>query len=224
MAYCLLSHFVFKTIVMKKISGLFLIVWLVLSGCSTTRLTTVWNDPAYKPERFKNIIVVGLLEGVRNRSLREYFENHMAEDLSQLGYKATGATQQYGPRSFEGKTEEEVTDLLRRDGYDAVITITVLDVEKEETYVRGQVDYWPRGIYYSRFGRYYYYWYDRVYTPGYYVTSTRFLVEGNLFDTALDRLVFSAQTETIDPGTLDNLGHRFSSRLLQAMREKGVLQ
>ncbi|MFN4286131.1 MAG: hypothetical protein ACK4E8_09240 [Lacibacter sp.] len=132
--------------------------------------------------------------------------------------------QSTAPAVFEGKNEEEVIALLRNEGYDAVITITVLDVKKEATYVRGQVDYWPGGIYYSRFGRYYFYWYDRVYTPGYYVTSTRYIVEGNLFDIKADRLVFSAQTETIDPGTLDNLGHRFSMRLLKAMQEKGVLR
>lgn len=208
---------------MRNAVVVFFVGLLTLTACNSTRLTTVWKDPAYHPERFKNIIVVSLLEGVKNRSLREYFESHMAEDLRQMGYQATGATQKYGPRSFEGKTEEAVIALLRRDGYDAVITITVLDIEKEETYVRGQVDYWPGGIYYSRFGRYYFYWYDRVYTPGYYVTTTRYIVEGNLFDTQMDRLVFSAQTETIDPGTLDNLGHRFSIKLLKTMQEKGVL-
>ncbi|HMO33948.1 MAG TPA: hypothetical protein PKE63_13635 [Lacibacter sp.] len=208
---------------MKKFSGLILLAGLLLSGCTTTRLTTVWSDPELKPAAYKNIMVVTLMEGVTNRELRVYFENHMAEDLVAMGYNARAATAVYGPRSFNGKTEDEVIALLRNDGYDAVITITVLDVAKEDTYVQGQMDVWPGGIYYSRFGRYYYYWYNRVYTPGYYVTSTRYIVEGNLFDAKADKLVYSAQTETIDPSTLDNLGHRFSIRLLRSMKENGVL-
>jgi hypothetical protein len=164
------------------------------------------------------------MEGVKNRELRVYLENHMAEDLSDMGYNARSATAVYGPKSLNEKSEKEVIDLIRTDGYDAIITVTVLDIEKEDNYVRGTIDYWPGGIYYTRFGRYYTYWYQRVYQPGYYITSTKYLVEGNLFDVKTDKLVYSAQTETIDPGTLDNLGHNFSIRLLKNMKEKGVLK
>lgn len=210
--------------VMNKLILLLAGMLLLTASCTTIRLTSVWKDASFQAPAYKNIMVISLLEGVNNRELREFFENHMAEDLLQKGYNAKAATAVYGPRSFQGKSEEEVIQLLRKDGYDAVITITVLDVVKEENYVRGNVEYWPGGIYYSRFGRYYYYWYDRVYRPGYYVTSTTYLVEGNLFDITQDRLIFSAQTESMDPATLDNLGHRFSITLLNAMKEKGVLR
>jgi hypothetical protein len=215
--------FSIKTAVMKKLLLLLMSLLILAGSCTITRLTSVWKDPSFESPVYKNIMVIALLEGVNKRELREYFENHMAGDLLQMGYNAK-ATTVYGPRSFQGKSEEEVIQLLRTDGYDAVITITVLDVLKEDNYVRGTVEYWPGGIYYSRFGRYYYYWYNRVYQPGYYVTSTTYLVEGNLFDIARDRLVFSAQTESMDPATLDNLGHRFSITLLKAMKEKGVLK
>jgi len=208
---------------MKKLIPLLVGLVLLTGSCTTTRLTSVWKDPSFQNPGYKNIMVITLMEGINRRELREYLENHMAEDLKAKGYNAHAATAVYGPRSFQGKNEEEVIQLLRKDGYDAVITITVLDVMKEESYVRGSVEYWPGGIYYSRFGRYYYYWYNRVYQPGYYVTSTTYVVEGNLFDIERDRLVFSAQTESMDPATLDNLGHRFSITLLNAMKEKGVL-
>jgi len=59
--------------------------------------------------------------------------------------------------------------------------------------------------------------------PGYYVTNTTYIIEGNLFDTGLDKLVYSAQTESMDPGTIDALGHRFSQTLIRSMKEKEVL-
>lgn len=199
------------------------LVILLSFSCTSTKLTTVWKDPKLKAPQYKKIIVVGLMDGIKNRALRERVETHMADDLKQLGYSAQAAYAAYGPRSFTDKKEEEVINLLRNDGFDAVITVTVIDIEKEKSYVQGYVDFWPGGIYYSRFGRYYYYWHNRIYQPGYYVTNTTYIIEGNLFDTGLDKLVYSAQTESMDPGTIDGLGHRFSQTLIRSMKEKQVL-
>ncbi|MFN4286130.1 MAG: hypothetical protein ACK4E8_09235 [Lacibacter sp.] len=76
------------------------VLLFLLAACSPTRLTSVWKDPAYNPEPFQNIMVVGLLDGVKNRALRACFENHMAEDFQKMGYNAMGATAKYGPRRF----------------------------------------------------------------------------------------------------------------------------
>ena len=200
------------------------LILMLLFSCSSTKLTTVWKDPKLKQTQYKKIIVVGLMDDIKNRALRERIETHVAEDLTQMGYAAQTAFQVYGPRSFTDKKEEDIIHLLRKDGYDAVITVTLIDIEKERNYVQGYVDFWPGGIYYSRFGRYYYYWHNRIYQPGYYVTNTTFIIEGNLFDINLDKLVYSAQTESLDPGTVDNLGHRFGQTLIRSMKDKKVLQ
>lgn len=209
---------------MKKLLFLFAGAVFFLFSCTTTRITSIWKDPQLTTTNYKNIIVVCLMDGVKNKSIGIYLERHICEDLQQMGYSAKSSIDIYGPKRFQGKTDDEVINMVRTDGYDAVITIAVLDVMKEQNYVRGNAEFWPGGIYYSRFGRYYFYWQNRVYTPGYYVSTTTYIIEGNLFDVGTDKLVFSAQTETIDPGTLDNLGHRFSMRLLKAMKEKEIFR
>ena len=73
------------------------------------------------------------MDGIKNRALRERVETHMADDLRQIGYAAQTSYSAYGPRSFTDKKEEEVINLLRNDGYDAVITVTVIDIEKEKS-------------------------------------------------------------------------------------------
>ena len=207
-----------------KLSAAFAGLLFLLFSCTAVRITSAWKDPQLTETNFKRIMVFSLLEGVQNAELRTHMEQHMAADFSQMGYEAKAATDVYGPRSFKGKTEEEIIEQLRLDGFDAVVSLAVLDVAREETYIRERMDYRPEGIYYSRFGRYYSYWYSRVYTPGYYVSSTRYILEANLFDTKTDKLIFSAQTESIDPATLDQLGHRFSMKVVTAMKEKGVLR
>jgi len=196
---------------------------MIHSGCTSAKITHAWKDPSVESASFENIIVVGLMEGKKRKSLRLSFEEHIVEDLRNAGLKASASSDIYGLKSFEGQTEDEIIRRINKDGYDAAITITLLDVTKEQSYVRGHVDYWPGGIYYSRFGRYYNYWYNRVYTPGYYITNTTFLVEGNLFDIEKDRLIYTSQTESIDPASIDNMAHRISRSLIRSMQEKKVL-
>jgi hypothetical protein len=197
---------------------------IIFSGCSSTRITTAWKDPNSTHTNYKKIMVVGLMNGIKRMELRERMENHLADDLKNRGYEVNTSFREYGPSGLKGKTENEIIDLMRKEGYDAILTVALLDIEKERNYVQGYVEYWPGGIYYSRFGRYYYYWYDRIYQPGYYVSNTTYLIEGNLFDTKLDKLVFSAQTESFNPGTADKLGHQLSQSLLDEMSRKGMLQ
>jgi hypothetical protein len=198
-----------------------LTIWL--SGCSSTKISSAWKDPSFQGKKYKNIIVIGIMEGKIRKSLRLSFEEHIVSDLKEMGYKAIGSAEAYGLKSFAGKTEIEIMQILKKDSYDAAITTTLLDVTKEHNYVRGHVDFWPGGIYYSRFGRYYSYWYDRVYTPGYFVTNTNYIIEGNLFDIEDDKIIFTAQTESMDPSTIDNLAHRISKSLLKSMKEKSIL-
>lgn len=203
--------------------ALYVIILTTHTGCTSTKINTAWKDPSIESATYKNIIVVGLMEGKKRKSLRLSFEEHIAEGLRTAGLKASASSEIYGLKSFEGQSEDEIIRRLNKDSYDAALTITLLDVTKEQSYVRGHVDYWPGGIYYSRFGRYYSYWYNRVYTPGYYITNTTYLVEGNLFDIQKDRLIYTSQTESIDPASIDNLAHRISRSLIRSMQKKKVL-
>lgn len=208
---------------LSKIGSSLCILIILNTGCTSTKMNSTWKDPSYQKNTFKNIIVIGLMEGKKRKSLRLSFEEHAVTDLKEAGYTAAASSDIYGLKSFEGKSEDEMIQTLKKDGYDAAITITLLDVTKEENYVRGHVDFWPGGIYYSRFGRYYSYWYNRVYTPGYYVTNTTYLIEGNMFDLNKDKIIFTSQTETIDPASIDNLAHKISRALIRSMQEKDIL-
>lgn len=199
------------------------ILSIMFSGCSATKISSVWRDPSFQEKKYKNIIVIGIMEENRKRSLRLSFEEHLVNDLKEMGYKAISSTDAYGIKSFIGKTEDEIIQILKTGGYDAVITTTLLDISKEQNYVRGHMDYWPGGIYYSRFGRYYSYWHNRVYAPGYFIINTNYIIESNLFDIEDDKIIFSAQTESMDPSSIDNLAHRISKSILKSMHEKRVL-
>jgi len=202
---------------------LFMLIALLM-GCNATQLTSSWKDAAFAVPNYRQIAVAGILQGVNKRSLREFMERHMSEDLNKMGYRASAISELYGPQALKGMKEDEMVTMLREKGYDAVITLAVIDIEQMQDYMPGNFGYQPYAFYYQRFGWYYGYWFDRIYMPGYYVTNTRYLVEANLYDVATDKLIYSAQSETFNPSSIDNLGHNISIRILNDMKTKGVLR
>lgn len=147
----------------------FMFIHFLFSTCSPTRITSSWKDPAFNIPAYKNIAVAALLDGLNKRTLREFMERHMAEDLRKMGYEAKAITDVYDPKALKDLSEDEIVNTLREKGFDAVITLAVIDIRQMQDYIPGILIYRPSAIYYNRFGRYYSYWYERVYTPGYYV-------------------------------------------------------
>ena len=54
--------------------------------------------------------------------------------------------------------------------------------------------------------------------PGYYVTDRTYFMEGNLFDTKTETLIWSIQTKSINPGSVE----KFSKELIENMLSKSV--
>ena len=63
-------------------------------------------------------MVLGIIREA-DRTLRESMENHLVGDLKDLGYNAFSAYQEYGPKAFDGMTEEQANKKLAADGIDA---------------------------------------------------------------------------------------------------------
>jgi hypothetical protein len=129
----------------------------------------------------------------------------------------------YGPKAFENLEEKAAVDKIRSGGYDAVITIVLLDKSKEEYYVPGSSHVRVLSVppYSKRFWGYYSYRYVHVYTPGYYVTNTSYFWESNLYDLQSNDLVYSVQTKSFDPSGSESLAHEYGRLIVGDMVKKG---
>jgi len=201
------------------IAGIFL---LLLSGCSSSRITSSWSVADAGPKKYNKVMVLGLIRD-QDRSISEYMEKHFVDDLKDLGYNAVSAQVQFGPKAFENMCEKDAVDKIRSSGADAVITIVLLDKSKEQYYVPAQRQNLPRSVYYRRFGGYYTTIYDRIYSPGYYVTDTKYFWESNLYDMTTKDLVYSVQTESFDPNSSESMGHEYGKLIVENMVKKNVL-
>lgn len=208
---------------MKKIKWISFALLLMAAGCTTSKITTSWKAENTVPQKYNKILVLGLIREA-DRTLQENMENHFVGDLKELGYNVVSSLKEYGPKAFDKMDEEAALSKLKNSGVDAVITIVLLDKEKERKYVPGNMYYSPYGYYYNRFWGYRSTLYHRIYEPEYYVTNTKYFWESNLYDMSTQKLVYSVQTQSFDPVNSESMGHEYGQMIVKNMVKQNVLQ
>lgn len=202
----------------------FTILVLMMSiGCADVRITHSWQSSSTTQNRFNKIIVVGLFTN-KDRALREQMETHLQGDLQSLGFNAVSAIKLYGPTSFEQTNEEAFLSKIQGDGIDAALTIVLLDRKKEKHYVPGRVYFSPFYSYHTRFGPYWGIMYDRIYSPGYYQSTTKYFWESNIYDLKTKQLIYSVQTESFDPDEATALAHQYGKVIINDIKAKNILR
>ena len=104
------------------------------------------------------------------------------------------------------------------------MVISIRDVDDDSYYVPGETYYQPE-YYYNTFFDYYVRSYDTVYEPGYYVDSQDYYVETNIYDVVdgSDKLIYSAQSRTFDPNSLDQLSESLSDKIMDDLKDKSII-
>lgn len=212
-----------KAIIRMALVGA-MIVW---SACGTTvHMTGTWKAPEAPPEGYHNILVASLTS---NRTAQTVVEAQMAAALQKKGITAGKGLDLFPPQ-FNPPTETDknaATQKMLDAGYTAVLTTSLVNKESQTRYVPGTVSYAPYPAYgwYGRFWGYYGYMYGSVYSPGYYTTDKTYFLECNLYDLKQDgKLVWSGQSETYNPSSLESFAKSFAARVSDALQNAGLLK
>jgi hypothetical protein len=209
---------------MKAISFIMVIFLFVVSACSSYKLTGSWKEKNVQPLPYKKILVLGLMNDLHDRFVRENMESNLASELRKLGYSAVCACDEFNPKAFEGLTEKEALLKIADKGIDAVLTVVLLDKSRERFYVPGKVYYTPYAIYHGRFYGYYRTMYVRVYSPGYYSSSDRYFWESNFYSVdSTTQLLYSAQSQSFDPAT-SSLSYQYSDMIIKDMLRSNIIK
>lgn len=212
---------------MKKLLLLmFPLTMLVLTGCSSSKITSSWNDKNQmeNPAQFKKILVVGLFDE-KNRTLRRQMEDQLAQQLRTEGYDAVTSVSIYGPKFFENLSEEKALRMVNDNRIDGVITIGLIDKTKDRSYVPNN-NYAP-GYYRPYAYRPWGYMYRPYYMPGFrgghYETNINYTFETNLYNVSNKKLIYSVQTESNDPSTMGTLTYDYSRSVMKDLKKNNVL-
>lgn len=85
---------------MKKLVGIASILFLLVAGCTTSKITSTWKAENTVFQNYNKILVLGLIRE-SDRTLQENMENHFVGDLSNLGYNVVSSLKEYGPKCFD---------------------------------------------------------------------------------------------------------------------------
>lgn len=212
-----------KKLLFVIVIGLISLPMFFLGGCNSTRVISSWKSPDASLRSYSKVLVIGLMDA-KERGLREEIENKLVATFNSEGIAAGSSYAEYGPKAFVGLTEQEALDKINNNGYDAAFIVVLLDKSKERTYNPGYMYYTPYYGYYGRFWPYYNTLYGRIWEPGYYTTSTNYIIEANFYDLKRDALEYSAQTKSFNPSSSHTLASELSEKLLQDMMNQNVIQ
>lgn len=198
---------------------------LILSSCTSTKLIGSWQESEYEPKDMRNVLVVGM---TRNASNKQLFEVSMAEHFQDDSVRAVPMIAAF-PSGFptNEETKSELIEILRERGLQYVLVMSVLDISQSTNYVYTGSIYYPYGAgynYYRTFDAYYYSMAPMTYQMGYTTTTTDVKLECNLYDMELNQLVWTGQTQTIDPYSIQDFAREYTELIYNQLQASGVIK
>lgn len=211
---------------MKKIAILFsfILTAVLLQGCYSTQISASWLSQNHQPRKFEKLLVIGMSTNVAARAT---VEDELVYYFRVKGINAVAASSVLAPdRNIVSQPQDVQHSALVKAGFDGVFAISLLEKKESTKYVSGASTYAPTsyyGGYYGSFYSYYPHMYSNVYQPGYYVASQEVLLNSSLFDVDSGDLLWSAQSETTDPSSLDAFANSYAKSMATQVVKRKVI-
>lgn len=202
---------------LKKIVPI-LLVFLLLSSCAATRLTSVWKDEKYGGGVFNHIMVVGISEKSSNRKM---FEDAFSMQLKAVGVNAVPSfTVIVSAKKLNKNTIQAAAEEIKAD---AILVTSLIAAEEKEIYippVSPSVTFGQRYQFDHRFpkeGKY-------AHTPGHYIQQKHVRLESNLYEAREKKMIWSATSETIDLETVDEIVNSLAKVVIKSLRDYKLIK
>ncbi|TFV94286.1 hypothetical protein E4S40_09630 [Algoriphagus kandeliae] len=209
---------------MKKSNFILLLslVAVMISCSPSVKILGSWTSPSKPAEGYSSVFVTALTE---NLLARQAVEKDLVDLIQSKGITASSSFEVIPP-GFKAKESDKETILakIKEMGSESILTIALLDQTNETRYVPGTTMYTPmRYGYYGRFWGYYNYYNPVMYDPGYYTTDKNYYLEANLYDVATEELVWSSQSETTNPSSLETFSKTFAESIVKQLIKDGFI-
>ena len=209
---------------MKKIVGYLTIVVFFVSCMPATKITGAWKNPKQLSKNYSSIFIVSLSS---NNVARSTVEADMAAAFAKEKIATYKGMDEFPPGiQKDSLDKEEILSKVKNKKTDAIMTISLIRKEAESRYVQGNYPYepFPRYGYYSDFSGYYSFWSPYMRNSGYYVQDKTYYLETNLYDASSEQLIWSAQSQTYNPGSLQSFSKAFSKLIVAKLKSDGMFK
>ena len=190
---------------------LFVFTALVLSACATKRPVMEWQDEGFSAA-LDNILIIAAIE---RSTRRRVYEDEFVDALAALKVEATP--------SYELMTtsmtisRETVEAAIKGQDINAVLVTRLLGVKEEEVY--------HPPTYYDHHRSYHGYYMHALESDNraYYRRFKVLTLETNIYDATTKELVWSMQSESIEPSTPRHLIAEQITLTIQTLQARGLI-
>ncbi len=201
---------------------------IMFSSCNTSqRITHSYvNEKTINHEPYNNIAVLVLTS---NEDVKEKIEKQMVAQIKKNKVNAIGSMQIIPNHlsSLKDVDKEKFAAYLKEANCDALVTVAVKDIKSEDKYINtGASEYMPgfSYIYYNDYQSYYQYRNAEMQNEGQFVQETTYYFESNLFDLTSKAMVWSVQTEAVEPSSLKSWFKGYSKIMVEELKEIGAIR
>jgi len=189
------------TTAVTRLMSLLLAAFLALAGC-TTKIKSEWKDEAYKPGRFRNVLVIA---AARSDTVRRFGESELVKQIQRRGIKAVESITLIPEGGIDAPGfREGIIAKIQEQGIDAVLIARSLGAttkteSSQATYVY-TAPYATYDAWFSYYSAYDFPWTYPSASPssvtGITYDRTYVTMEASLYDAGTGTLVWSMRSET----------------------------
>lgn len=211
---------------MKKLILQICTIVLIFSSCATNSMITgSWRDQSIDLKQYNRIFVAVMTDNV---PARQKVEDGIASSLKALGLTTIKSIDVFPPNlvNMGPKRSDLAMQKVAATNSDAILTIALIDSKSESRYVPNVSVYPVNSFgYYRTFGGYYDFWYgNHLYNNGYYTTENTYYIETNLYDVNSGKLVWSTQSESYNPGSLDSFLTGYKKAMTKQLEKDNLIK
>ncbi|MDX1775241.1 MAG: hypothetical protein R3297_01525 [Desulfobulbales bacterium] len=176
--------------IQTKLLGMSVILlFFLLHGCASSKVTGDWKNPELGNKKFTNILVIGV---AKQPDRRKFYEDEFAKQLNREGILAI-ASHTIIPRDKMQDRDTVIKSIagLNVDG----VLVTRLQGIKEQQVQHGKSYRVPYG-YYNNMYDYYNSSFSTAPPRSYVETHEYLQLESNLYDAETEKLAYSITTDT----------------------------
>ncbi len=194
-----------------------LFLTILFASCTSTKIVNSWREPDkhVHMNELNKVLVIALIENEINRYKAEH---QIVKYLDGKGF----VSHDYLDDSFNQKNETEIMQKIKEDGFDGIVLMRLVDVDKETVFIPAENNYYPTDF--QNFGDYYKMHHYRYQTSGYYLTTKTYILETVIFSVRDNKIIWTGITETFEPDGIKKMTNEISKVIYKQMVQEGFIR
>ncbi len=188
-------------------------ICMLVASCANSKITTRWADPEYK-KTYQHPLIIGVSDSQQTRRI---YENYFVSVLKQHGIHSTPSYELIN--SKQKMNREMVVAAIKNTDIDAVIVSYLIASDVEVSYRAS-----PLSTSYSDNVENNQISATMISTRGRTSSTEIITLKNDVYDVALDTLVWSVQTRTVAPESIDEVVTDVVELLVEALMNDGILK